>query len=180
MTEWISVIYLQSKYNKNNLILYMSSSSGSFNQIIYYLWLDSGRCPNQERMQHLVLESSLGCKFGFINYMPDRLLQPCICSVAHYAYWQKPRCEKTNTMSQSLSSSVESTVFLVNRMSCLPFVVSFLCHVVLLLCRSFVVTTFRLLIVKEWISFFWGLLKCKLHWVACKVNEPRRGSWKLC
>ena len=23
---------------------------------------------------------------------------------------------------------------------------------------------------KEWISFFWGLSKCKLHWVACKVN----------
>ena len=29
-------------------------------------------------------------------------------------------------------------------------------------------------------SFFWGLSKCKLHWVACKVNEPRRGSYKLC
>ena len=26
----------------------------------------------------------------------------------------------------------------------------------------------------EWILFFWGLSKCKLHWVVCKVNEPLR------
>ena len=25
-----------------------------------------------------------------------------------------------------------------------------------------------------------GLSKCKLQWVACKVNEPQRGSCKLC
>ena len=35
-------------------------------------------------------------------------------------------------------------------------------------------------LIKEWISFFWGLSKSKLHWVACKVNQPPRDSCKLC
>ena len=30
------------------------------------------------------------------------------------------------------------------------------------------------------LHMFLGLSKCKLHWVACKVNEPQRGSCKLC
>ena len=34
-------------------------------------------------------------------------------------------------------------------------------------------------IFKEWISFFWGSSKCKLQWVACKMNKPIRDSCKV-
>ena len=50
-------------------------------------------------------------------------------------------------------------------------------------CGSFIIVWFVSLastIFKELISFFWSLSKCKLHWVACKVNVPWKGSCKLC
>ena len=33
---------------------------------------------------------------------------------------------------------------------------------------------------KKRISFFWCSWSYEPQWVACKVNEPRRGSCKLC
>ena len=38
----------------------------------------------------------------------------------------------------------------------------------------------KLLLVTEWIIFFWCLSKYKLYCVVCKVREPQRGSCKLC